>query len=678
VPQIHAHKNVKTDGLIFSLDGKNKRCAVTGNRTQLVNNFDGTDEYLTSSDTRLRLGDESFTFGGWFYFDEVSTSPTLIGIWAGNTQRSFQLRRETTNIKFYISTNGTDFNNNTSPLFLPPPTFSGIAASQWYFIVGVHDKDNDQVKLSVDAGSFITETWTTGANTGTTTDFNIGSQQNGIVPLNGRAKSCFIYKKALTLDEITTLYTWGVGTKYAELTNSQGLRKDIISELDLSAPNPIGTISDTLPINVVKDLGLSKLPGTPINGVTTDSNNQIWEFDGTDDYVDFGDKTDLDLDEFTIELWCKLNSGSTDNHHIIEKREDAKNDNFINYVINWNTTSNFLNMTSSNGTTFKEARWTSTDLQTDTWYHFTMTYDGSNLYNIVNGEIKATLSESFTPYKTGNQPLILGKSNGFSGREMDGQISNVKIYNRALTSDEVKYNYESTKKYFTTAEVRDSLILELNSRYPLTIDEGNNIWSSRVGGLTGSMESDASYDGLDMDFDGTDDNVNFGDILDMGLNSYTLEAWVYLKGNNTSNDWLISKSFANVGNYRWGLGLAGTNQLYPLVVGSGNTVVLPTGNTSLSLNTWYMVNMVIDRSANILLYINGESESYTGSGNISAFSAQDFQTTHPLRIGSYTAADNTSPTNASNTKISIVKIYNRVLTADEVLRNYNFNKHRFQ
>jgi hypothetical protein len=427
------------------------------------------------------------------------------------------------------------------------------------------------------------------------------------------------------------------------------------------------------------------LTGSYENGIDRDSNKQIWEFDGVDDSIDFGHQELVNFertDTFSVEVWFKI--GASGIRYFLSQQRNGGSPQYTGWVIYKQSNNTIRFQFISNNSTSNKMNVDTTSTYNDgVWHHMVWTYDGSSNASgascYIDGSsvtlsiVADTLSASTL---TATEKFLIGARDSDTINEYAGEISSVKIYNKVLTSDEVKFNYDSTKKRYTS-EVRDSLVLDMNSRYPLTIDEGNNIWSSRVGGLTGSMESDATYDGLDMDFDGVDDNINFGDVLDMGLDSYTISMWVYLNGNNTSNDWIISKARAAVADYRWALGLSGTNQLYPLIVGSGNTVVLPTGNTSLNLNTWYMVDMVIDRSADILLYINGESESYTGSGDISAFSAQDFQTNTPLRIGSYTNADDTTPTNASNTKIPIVKIYNRVLTADEVLQNYNNTKHRF-
>ena len=83
-------------------------------------------------------------------------------------------------------------------------------------------------------------------------------------------------------------------------------------------------------------------------------------------------------------------------------------------------------------------------VSTDTWYHYTATYDQSVAKAYLNG---VNTDSDTIGSKTYGGALYIG-SYGTSGFFWGGKIAMVSIYNRALTADEVRQNYLSTKERF--------------------------------------------------------------------------------------------------------------------------------------------------------------------------------------------------------------------------------------
>jgi hypothetical protein len=83
-----------------------------------------------------------------------------------------------------------------------------------------------------------------------------------------------------------------------------------------------------------------------------------------------------------------------------------------------------------------------TSISLNTWYFAAVTYSDSTGWKLyLNGREDGT-SASTTTF-TGNQEIVIGaysSSNNFTGR-----ISNIQVYNRALTSTEIFQNYHATK-----------------------------------------------------------------------------------------------------------------------------------------------------------------------------------------------------------------------------------------
>jgi hypothetical protein len=83
-----------------------------------------------------------------------------------------------------------------------------------------------------------------------------------------------------------------------------------------------------------------------------------------------------------------------------------------------------------------------TSISLNTWYFAAVTYSDSTGWKLyLNGREDGT-SASTTTF-TGNQEIVIGaysSSNNFTGR-----ISNIQVYNKALTSTEILQNYHATK-----------------------------------------------------------------------------------------------------------------------------------------------------------------------------------------------------------------------------------------
>lgn len=90
--------------------------------------------------------------------------------------------------------------------------------------------------------------------------------------------------------------------------------------------------------------------------------------------------------------------------------------------------------------------------------------------------------------------------------------------------------------------------------------------------------------------------------------------------------------------------------------------------TPILVNTWYNLTVTAQSNSFVRLYINGTLAAST------AFAATLATNSNEINIGSY----NQSGPDTFNGRIAIAKIYNRALSASEILQNYNALKGRFQ
>ena len=169
-------------------------------------------------------------------------------------------------------------------------------------------------------------------------------------------------------------------------------------------------------------------------------------------------------------------------------------------------------------------------------------------------------------------------------------------------------------------------------------------------------------------FDGTDDYLRTG-TPDLRNSSYSISAWI--------KPYIINRFNPIVGDlqFDWfGLYFNSSNQLiarHRRVSGEDNQVSYVMSST-LTANTWYYVNMAFDIISGMRLYVNGSLVA--SNSNIWEFMLAPPR--GPQYIGRHTrGAQGTSDHFAG--EISQVKIYNRVLTPQEIQQNFEATRSRY-
>jgi hypothetical protein len=146
-----------------------------------------------------------------------------------------------------------------------------------------------------------------------------------------------------------------------------------------------------------------------------------------------------------------------------------------------------------------------------TWYNVQFTYDGTtvkcwlNGVQVINYSIAGTLRNS-----TSN--LFIAKNPAFAGRNAAINVSQVFVYNRALTESEIQRNYNATKQRYIYTEdiIRDNLILNIDPASALSYPGSGTVLADMSGynyhptlvngptlagsGLTSSILLDGSND----------------------------------------------------------------------------------------------------------------------------------------------------------------------------------------
>ena len=223
--------------------------------------------------------------------------------------------------------------------------------------------------------------------------------------------------------------------------------------------------------------------------------------------------------------------------------------------------------------------------------------------------------------------------------------------------------------------VTDGLVLSLDAANKKSYPGSGTVWTDLSGnGNNGTLVNGPTFDsnnGGSIDFDGTNDYVDCGE-YDIITTSLTFEVWVKPIGINfnsiltggPSTDGL-SPAYEN--GFYFGYDSRDTqNHLYLVIF--GNTRQPIDESFDLIENQYYQIT-VSSSNTTVKFFINGNEFTSTNSNPVPMTST----TLQHLIIGGRLYKG----ISYVNSNVSSVKIYNRALSAEEVLQNYNATKGRF-
>jgi len=533
-----------------------------------------------------------------------------------------------------------------------------LTTNTWYHIV-VTRKASTGTNIYIN-GSLVVSNSNTINPTYTTAYPTIGTAQyllnsfDWYMSNGSKLDAVTIWNKKLTDDEITQLYNLGTGAEYP------------FSGQTLPSANNQFAIDN----------------GTLMNGCTFADGKigKAFTFDGVNDYIKLPSNSLSFTNDFSVSFWMKLGSLGQTSYIIDSAGFNA------GITTGWvlNLASGNLQFSIYNNNTLNQIAANYVLTSTSVWYHVVITSkSGYNAIYINNSLIISNTSTMRPNYVSSSYDIpYIGVFKTANTQFFYGNIDALTIWQKSLTASEVTELYNSGNgKQLTvsTPIVTNGLVLNLDSSRLSSYPNAGTTWYDISGnGNNGTMTNGPIFgtaSGGTITFDGVNDYIDFGDVLDMGTKSYTINMWVKL--NNTNTQTFLSKALAGMQNYRFAIGIT-NNKLYTFVQGnSPGQDATPYGTTTLPLNTWFMATFVIDRSSSISMYYNGVNDVLASNGTISQWNGLDFQSNNPLRIGCYTGSDNSTPISFINGAIGITQVYDRVLSQSEITQNYNATKSRF-
>jgi len=536
----------------------------------------------------------------------------------------------------------------------------------WYHLIGIYD--NDVVYLYINGESQGT-TSSAGTISYTDSDFIAIGRKNAADGeyFDGKIDEVRIYNRVLTATEIKEHY--------------RGLFKDesgLVMYLPMDE-NTGDTAYDHSTNSNDGDLAGSGLtcPGTPPNACPTWTSREgpSWttgrfgnalDFDGTDDYLNAGDSSELrGMNTLAVSAWIYPEDTSNANQIVVVSRG-------YNYWLYIEGTVKFIVWNSGgSGVTSSFAL---TDLIQNQWSHLIGTYDGSNVKIYLNGVLKDTQSQTGSVRDVSGNLYIGLNPETHSTYEFDGKIDDVRIYDYARSASEIRTDYNAGK------------IARFGPHSTCDDDPGGCMTNGLVGYWSfdeadGTTAADQSGEGNDgtltnnptwtqgkkngaLELDGANDYISIGQNSSINLTTSVITAEAWIKTSMSGTGGIIDKRSGSGG---YDLHITGNGD--PRIEVKGATNAYTSSSESVNDGNWHHMVGVYDYSASqkLRMFVDGSEISVTINGTVPSImtsSATD------LESGRY----NYSSSYSFDGIIDETRIYNRALSATEIRYHYNQGK----
>jgi len=227
----------------------------------------------------------------------------------------------------------------------------------------------------------------------------------------------------------------------------------------------------------------------------------------------------------------------------------------------------------------------------------------------------------------------------------------------------------------TTGIIADGLVFNMDaanraSTKPIsTITTSfNTIDTSISGAFSDNGIFDSSTITPSFAFGGIDDYIDASQINPSSFSAYTYNVW--LKTSNTSQQYVLGGASGNYSNKTTlSTRFDGSKGIRFITAGDD---LYDTGNLNSHLGNWIQITITDAGGDDVAAYLNGVSQAITkGVDNGSYETNQKLNIARGMRnTGGFTG-------NYFSGNIGCVQIYNRALSSNEVLHNYNALKGRF-
>jgi hypothetical protein len=399
------------------------------------------------------------------------------------------------------------------------------------------------------------------------------------------------------------------------------------------------------------DISGNGFNGTVIGAIPSTNrfraSQSAFSFNGTTDFINCGNPAAFNFpSNFTISVWVKLN-GLQSAKYIVAKYNGTAGPRSYGVATEFRTARAYAFVSTPSGGSYVECAG-GPSLNDSKWHSLNFVYDNSiGIHLYVDGaSVASSPAVGYGPFNN-SLPLTIG---GLTNAQFfAGEIDDVRIYDRALSSAEVQNRFNAEKE-------------GLMARYDFNgsaEDLSGNGLNGAIIGATNAVDRFGKTNSA-LNFNGSTDYVDLGNRPEFNFTrNFTLMAWVKLNGSQQAK-YIIAKYADSGGGIRsprsYGLATENfTSRAYAFVSNDSPGYTEVAGGNGMDNNEWHALAFSYDADTGLKLYQDGVLVGTRAAANFPAFT-----NSVPLLIGRASSGQ------AFGGSIDDVRIYTRSLSAADI------------
>ena len=365
------------------------------------------------------------------------------------------------------------------------------------------------------------------------------------------------------------------------------------------------------------------------------------EFDGSSNYVDFGNDASLKSQTGSIEFWMKPDITDT-TLDIVNIFEDS----YQNFLLIRRHYYNKIYVLIEDDDVAKVNLYSNTTMNDTNWHHIVVTQDGSGIKIYIDGQLSGTSGTNSAYWTNHLSPsgTWIGKSHWLN---FDGLLDEVKIYDKALNSSEISNHY-------IEGCIRASWHFDEGSGTSVEDSSGNGNNATIYG--TANWVDDGRP-GSALEFDGSSTYIDCGSDTSLQSPTGSIEFWMKADTTDTMMDVVnvFEDSYQNFLLIRRSY----NNKIYILIEDDNVAKINLYANTIIADTDWHHV-VVTQDGTGIKIYIDGQESSLSGTNSA-------YWTDHLSLSGTWFGKGHWT---SFDGLLDEAKIYNRALSSSEISQHY--------
>ena len=603
------------------LDGANDYDATISAATYVNDNNSDYFDFAGSTNNPVSISYNSIlnaaarTWEFWVWFDTDAMN-FFGGVWgsANNTKTVlFRMKDSNNAIRAQVYDGA-----GTS---VEPTTANNVVnINEWNHIVFTSNNSDNSFKIYVNGVEKYSDTLSIDMNTSSTDNFIIGAGGGySSNRLNGRVAQFRYYNAVLTSAQVNTNYN---------ATKALYQNPNVLTDLRPSDYSSGTTWSDSSTKS--NNATLNNFSSTVADYYDQEIGD-FFDLDGSNDYFSTSITKNWASIPFSVEMW--FNTDSRNGEYLWGLNDTAGNGVAASTRGSGNS---YQLMFLGSGVIVSAGV-----VQTNRWYHLVFTSDGTTKKAYLDGSFVASGTTTINSAANG-KAFIFGRYGTYAGAYFNGKIGHTRVYEGALTAEEVAQNYLATK-----------------NKYP----NGNNL-------TLYSPDFKNTSTPYYFRFNAANDEARLSSVdIDVSM-GFTVSVYI--------------RRHTSVSGYQQPFRITGTGYTTYLfmIAGLNDTVYYSSSGTGNSLSTYGSSGNWTDNSGawrNVIFTRENTPGSTTNRGEIYVNGASHHEQTNLSAITNitnvYVNRDASYPTSRnSQCDIGLIKIWQRPFSDAEALAEYNATK----